>query len=736
MKTHAALCAAAGAGLLSAAGAARADDTRALQALLSQDIVTTASTQAESASSAPGTSVTLRADDLRVYGVRTLSEAVEFLALGLVSANNLKTPDLGARGVLLPGDNGKHFLLLIDGHAVNDALYGAARFDEGLGIPLEIVDRIEIVVGPGSVLYGSHAMLGVINVFTKSEKTYRGGHVYGEYELGRSARTGAGAGFHFDVFGERAEVTTAFEYFRRFGPNLNFDEQFVPEGVGGDPPIFRRGGPGDGVWGGTLREAYFSEAPTGTLRLRIGDFDVTAMASLYRRGIPYTSGIADVDFDDPESEELDRALRFDIKHLAMPSSRVQLTSRAYADGFDYQRRVNRDALQGCARSAIRTCQYYTAGRARWVGLEERLSVNWLESNELVTVLGVDARMRWVSAKEDALNFDTGEAFASSVGIVDDSAGIVSPYVQQTYHPNKWLDLNAGARLDIDERFTAILSPRGAVAFTPFDFTTLKAVYSQAFRSPTWDETDTSGYRQARGSGLDPEIVRSVESSIEQRIATQRLMFGVFRTSWENMIVPTLLTPSERSVLQSRGELPITAVDVTQHRNVATLTNFGYNASYDGTLLDGALAYGLNTTAAFARRDTGAGDQPLEGAPRFFGNARVSYAPGGFAPTPALAVSYVHERLVDRAYANWPTLHTAGPAAHFRATVTGRVPGLTGVSYRLSGSYNTAERGAYVAGKVPGVLYRPTEPVLIPVDRYTAFLTLRYDFASGQAERDE
>ncbi|HMJ13860.1 MAG TPA: TonB-dependent receptor, partial [Polyangiaceae bacterium] len=239
----------------------------------------------------------------------------------------------------------------------------------------------------------------------------------------------------------------------------------------------------------------------------------------------------------------------------------------------------------------------------------------------------------------------------------------------------------------------------------------------------------------RPGELEPEIVRSVEGSIEQRVATQRVMFGVFRTSWENLIVPTLLTPAERSELQARGELPITAVDVTQYRNVATLKNFGYNASFEGTLAEGRLSYGANATAAFARRNTGTGDRPLEAAPRFFGNARVSYAMEGFVPTPALAVSYVHERLADRAYANWPSLLTAAPLAQFRATFTGRVPGVQGLSYRLSGSYNTARYGAYVAGKVPGVTYQPSNPVLIPIDAYSAFLSLRYDFAAGDSERE-
>jgi len=711
---------------------ALADDTESLESALSQSVVTTASTQAESASSAPATSSTITAEQLRIYGIRSIDEAIQFLALGVIVSDPLRTPDLGARGVLLPGDDGKHFLLLVDGHSVNDPLYGAARFDQGAGIPIDVIDRIEVIVGPGSVLYGSNAMLGVINVITKLEKDYRGGHVFGEYEWDRSARAGAGAGFHFDLFGERAEITAAVEYFRRFGPDLSFDKQApVFSGVNGVTPTYRRGGPADGIWGGKVSDAYFAEAPMGSLRLRVADFDISVLASAYRRGIPYTYGLVDVDFDDDQSYELDRALRFDIEHYAAASAFLQLTSRIYADGFDYQRRVNRDALQGCFRSGFSTCQYYTAGRARWAGIEERISLNWLKDSSLVTLVGLDARMRWVSAKEDALNFDTGEPFTSSTGVVDARAGLLSPYLQQTYKPNLWLDLNFGARLDVEERISPIVSPRGALAIRPFELTTLKGVYSQAFRAPTWNETDVGTIRQARAGSLEPEVVRSLEGSIEQRVATQRLMFGVFRTWWENLVEPRTLTGAERGELQSRGELPINAVNVVQYRNVATLNNYGYNASWDGTLARGRLSYGLNATAAFARRESGQGSQLLPAAPNFFGNAHVAYVAGGYAPIPALAVSYMNDRLIDRPYVSgFRSTPTAPPIAELRATLSGRFPGLTGIGYRLSGTYATESHGAYTAGNIPEIISPTTLPTLAPVDQYSVFLGLRYDFATG------
>jgi outer membrane receptor for ferrienterochelin and colicins len=715
---------------------ARAENTDDIQSLLSENVITTASTSSQKASTAPATSVTLTAEDLNTYGIRSLDEAINFLSLGVITSNPLRTPDIGSRGVLLPGDNGKHFLLLVNGHAMNDSLYGSARFDQGAGFPIDLVDHIEVIVGPGSVLYGSNAMLGVINVITKNASDYSGGHVLGEYEPGRTERVGAGAGFQFKLFGQPSEMTTGVEYFRRFGPDLTFPQVLAPRDLGTGQLIrFRRGGPPDGTWGGPVRDAYFSDAPSGMLRLRVGDLDVNVLASAYRRGIPYTDGATNVDFDDRESYELDRSFRVDIKHQATLSSLVQLTSRLYGDSFDYQRRVNRDANYACRQSNVVTCQFYDAGLARWAGVEERVSLNWLGDLSFVTLVGVDGRILTGRTKQDTLDFDTGKPIEPTTGRIRESAVLVSPYVQQTWSPTRWLDLNAGARLDAEQGFTPIASPRGAIVVTPFRKTVLKAVYSQAFRAPTWSETEVTNHNQAASENIKPEVVRSVEGSIEQRFATQRVMFGVFRTFWENLIEPRDPTAADRADLQNSGALPITAVSVVQYRNVSSLNNYGLNGGWDGALAEGHFNYGLNATEAYTRRSTATGDQPLEVAPQFFGNAHLSYAFGGNVPTPALAAYYVGRRPAQQAFdGTFASVPYAPPLAEFRATLSGPVPGVAGLSYRASGAYATAAVGPYPVGPTVPPPGAPGNAVLVPIDRFRVFFGLRYDFFTGAEAR--
>ncbi len=719
---------------ISHAGSSRAGDTSDIESLLDESIVTTASATTERASAAPAISVLITAEDLRTFGIRSLAEAIEFLSLGVVASDPLRTPDVGARGVLLSNDDGKHFLLLVNGHAINDPLYGASRFDQGAGVPIELVDHIEVIVGPGSVLYGSNAMMGVVNVITKRASAYRGGHVMSEYEPGRSARAGAGTGFMFDLFGARSELTVGIEYYERFGPDLEFAPQRFAQRV---PSAFRRGGPADGVWGGTVKDAYFTQAPSGVLRLRSGDFEVNLLASSYRRGLPYSTQTTNVDFDDSRSFERDHSVRLDVRHDVTLGSIAQLASRAYADAFGYRREVNAVSSLACLRSDMVTCSYHDVARSRVLGLEERLSLNWLHDGRLVTMLGVDVRERWAQAKQDAVDFDTGAPFAPTAGLLDVSGSVVGPYAQQTFRPVAWLDLNAGARLDVDSRFDPVLSPRGAVALHPARATTVKTSYSEAFRAPSWSETDLANYRVAPAIGLLPEKVRSIEGSVEQRFGTQRVLAGVFRSDWDNLVALEPLSAADQLDLQRQGRLPLfVPPGVAQYRNVGTVENYGINASFEGSLVTGQLRYAVNATEAYTRTRIGGTTELLPVAPQFFGNARIAYAFGGAAPTIALGVSHLGRRPADRPLVAGGPLVFVPALTELRLTLTGAVPLVRGLSYRVSAAYATSETSAYTAG--PNLALTNNGPStttppplgLAPVDRMSAFVGLKYDFDPG------
>lgn len=741
---------AAAAAMVAASRPARAQDTSDLQQLLAEPVITTASKSAETASVAPAMSTTITATDLRRYGIHTLAEALDFLSLGAWTSSNLTTTDVGARGVILPQDRGSHFLLLVDGHAINEPLYGTALVDRGAGVPFEMIDHIEVILGPGSVLYGSNAMLGVINVITKRAKDWQGGHVVGEWEIGKGARAAAGVGL---VLGEDAEVTFMAEYWRQYGPSLNvLTEQVGFDEVVLKPFQFHAGGPHDGVWGGTTSNTPRADIPSGVLHLTWKNFDVELGGKIDKELPPYD--INDVSgnsfFDDPYAFQTNRQLWIDAKHHATLSEVVLLTSRVYADTYDYERTADTSAGSECLIYGATDCRVDTTGVAQWMGLEEQVSFDWLRDTSLVTLVGADGRLRSVNAKTDTLDYDAFVAGAtrhvrSSSGVIGYRDETLGAYAQQTWRPTAWLGLDAGARLDVDPRFSPQISPRAAATINPWRGGTFKAIYAQAFRAPSIGVSYSSGSDQLAAQNLRPEVERSVEGSLEQQIVgPNKVVFGVFRSWWDDLIELHYLSLQEIAAAEANGSLSLLNNSiVTQYRNLTTIQATGFDGGVEGATTDGALRYALNVSAATTTFDDGRGPtHPVPVAPAIFGNARVSYDLPGALPTVALAGRVLGPRPTDRAFdGNFTPPPFVGPELGLRGTLSGDIPILKGLSYRATVDYTSATFGPYVVGPVQtGVFSGPqTGPavtignpyVLAPLDTFRATVGLQWDFGSGQ-----
>lgn len=728
---------------------ALADDTSDLQASLDEPVVTTASQSAKTANTAPATTTTVTAEDFARWNITSLDQALDFLGLGVVTSNPLHQVDVGARGVMLTKDQGNHFLLLVNGHVMNEPLFGSARFERGAGIPFEMIDHIEVVIGPGSVLYGSYAMLGVINVVTKRAKDWKGGHLVGEFEPGKSWRAGGGAGAQFSLFGRPAEVTFQVEGYRQFGPAFMLGEQITgieladrkPERFSRDPNAPR------GVWGGPAWGAadkqHYAVVPATMARILWGDLELNLLASSYKRAWPYfdTRTREMANFNDPDNWELDRSARFDLKWAKLLSPVVSTSVRLYGDSFEYGRQGIDSRVGACIYPGVVTCVTKTRGYSRWGGVELQGSFDWWHDATLVSLFGVDVQRAAVKHQSDLFSDEDGRALRSSDQVIDKPDVMLGAYTQHEWKPSGWFELNGGLRLDVGKRYDPVASPRLAAMVKPWRGGALKLVYAQAFRAPSWYELEAADPTQLLARDLHPERVRSAEASLEQKFKTQRVFFGVFRTEWRDLIEAHVLTPEEARDAASRGELDyLRAVSFRQYRNVAAIENFGYDAGFDGTLLSGSLRYGANFTSSFAQRTDALGGRPLTVAPRAFGNARVAYAFGGFWPTVGLAGHWLAARPADRAIdGNFDPLPMAPALFELRGTLSGKVPGVRGLSYRLSAQWASASAGPYVVG--PGQArderqnaLRQAQIVsaqLVPIDTFRAMIGLRYDFGAGE-----
>lgn len=696
-----------------------------LEALLDESVIQTASKTPEVASAAPATSTLITAEALREHGIQSLDQALNFLSLGMAVESPVHNLQVGARGVMFDRDYGDHVLLLLDGHVMNEAWDGSAYFERGTGIPIEIVDHLEVVLGPGSVLYGSNAVLGVVNVVTKRAKDWPGVHAAVESELPISVRAMGGAAGRFKLGGKEGEALFAAEYYAQKGPTYTFALQHASDDFVTNMPrrfSFDPGAPA-GFWGGSADRSNWSVVPSGYARVAWGAFEVDARASLFTRSSPFGSG----EFNSANNYETDRWVSGDVRHHAVLSPEMELRSRLYADSYDYLQHLPSPAAQDCRDGQTGGCVYVLVGYSRWVGLEEQLSIDWLKDGRVTTLIGADARVAQVGSEGDYVDAVT----AANPGPVDPyELGIktLGVYGQQAVRPLPWLSLNAGARLDVYEGAGSRLSPRLAAAVSPWRGATLKIVYAEAFRAPnSYEKYNADPTYQLASPDLKPETARTIEASIEQKAGTQRALFGVFRSWFNDLVADDQLSPSEIAAAIDRGLLVPGTTYALQYKNLATVDDVGFEAALDGSLLGRKLRYGATITAAIARSKDRPDDPPQEltVSPQVFGNARLAYDLGEGLPTLAMVGRLAGKRAADQAFEGTYTPRPyAPPMAELRWTISGRVPKVSSLSYRASLSYASSAESPYVVG--PGSV-DTTVAALGPIDRVRASLGLGWDF---------
>lgn len=168
------------------------------------DPVIVTATRTETVSSRIGSAVVVvTGDQLRESGAVTLLEALAAVSGVAVTRAG---PAAGTGSLFLRGAKGEHLLVLIDGIAVNDPISPGGSFDWNT-ISVDAVERVEIVKGPQSTLYGSDAIAGVIQIITREPTESASGHL--QLEAGSYQTFNSTAGVSAEFLGNMvtAEVS-------------------------------------------------------------------------------------------------------------------------------------------------------------------------------------------------------------------------------------------------------------------------------------------------------------------------------------------------------------------------------------------------------------------------------------------------------------------------------------------------------------------------------------------------
>jgi outer membrane receptor for ferrienterochelin and colicins len=757
------------------AAPAPADDE--LTAMLNEQVVSGASRVTESIETAPVTASTVRAADLRKYGIRTLAEALRFLSVGVFTfdGSNAVNNVTGARGVAINGDTNRHFLFVVDGSVASSDLGTTTGWS--FGMPLEMIDTIEVILGPGSVLYGGNAMLGVINIKTKAARHMEGVHVFAEYGVspsadasghfssfapsgdGTSPRLAASLGHTFRLLGEDAEVTSEVEWAQSTLPSTPIALQTQPV-----PTV---GGAAVAPFGGTLSNQILDGTVGGYARLKVGRLAVDG--AINRGYQPLTGVSGGVVFPDTSAAPspstastwtIDNA-RFDATYSFDLGPRLSGFVRPYVLSSTYaSNRAGEVGSTSCPPGGTpgSRCEITNEFVARHQGVEVQGSWDVGGDGRWQVLAGIDGRAEQSGNVNRAQDLATSKFYAP-IGSFDATGATMGVYGQLRAQPWSWLGLNAGVRGDayhddatgfaqmptsnpvsngpLPSMAGSAVSPRGGVVLSPTDTTTLHASAGTAFRPPSTLERYTTTAAVELAGNLQPETVSSAELGITQKFGAQRALFTVFASQWDHMI----------------GLGQGSALGKVQFQDTGTIDNYGLNAAVEGSLGLERFQYGASFTWGYARQQTPApdlsalpaalvtavskaapyavNDIELTGAPEMSGNARVSYDFQNGGPVAALAASVYGPALTSFAYTNvlsiapgtdipvfgynWASTTSpkfTDPMVELRATLTGPVPGLQAVRYRLMGSYLFSSAftpnayGAQPGGSVPTVANVP------------------------------
>jgi iron complex outermembrane receptor protein len=160
---------------------------------LSNVRVTSVSKRQERLGDAPASVFVITAEDLRRTGVRSLPEALRLAPNLHVAASPAGGYVITARG--FSGNGANKQLVMIDGRSIYSPLFSGVFWDAQY-LPIDSIERIEVVSGPGGTLWGTNAMNGVINIITKQASATIGTTIdarWGRLQSGATISHGAAA---------------------------------------------------------------------------------------------------------------------------------------------------------------------------------------------------------------------------------------------------------------------------------------------------------------------------------------------------------------------------------------------------------------------------------------------------------------------------------------------------------------------------------------------------------------
>ncbi len=465
--------------------------------------VETVSKSSEELTDAPGVITTISSQEIEMFGANNLLEVLERVTSVYMAGSYLFPQNVASiRGDLLTHyDN--HTLVLIDGRPFRETVYGGINSSVYLCFPLAMIKRIEIIRGPGSVLYGTNAVSGVINIITKNASENTNSVQIGGGSLWTATQS-ISAGFQHG----NLEVNSAISFSNEKGWELSAIDE-----LGKDTTF------------------HFGENNTGAV------FNIKYKNLRINTGLFQSSqdNFGALPFWDKKRMEQNRVfgdIGYSLKLKENWTCDFNLTGNYYSSEFKI---IDQDWRTNSMDFILEACSH----------LDITDNIKWLIGGNIYAMTG-EATQQFVAHKT----------------IPEYDELWWSAYSQLDVRLLKWVKLIGGVQINQAEGLNLDVVPRAGIILQPFEKFGIKALYSQAYRAAFEAENSINSTGVLIGnSDLDPEKVSATDIQIFYYSDKIQVGLTAFQSKQENLI--TRIPDPEGSTAATyinAGELELTGLE--------------------------------------------------------------------------------------------------------------------------------------------------------------------------------
>ena len=451
------------------------------------------------------------------------------------------------------GDVGQtKFALYVDGILQNDISNGWFRH-VGYNFSLANIERIELVSGPGSALYGSNAFAGFVNIITKERYNIKDKR----FQATSNSFVGLNNTVHQDFNGWlkfKNETSLSFtgRYFQtngdngqgRFDPGNYFNNNHEPDSV----RLLNGGSLGNTLFNGRkkpLNDGFNTGINDYYFRTRINNKNLDLSASHWRKTEGLGSYVVGYEYftnDDSKDFKANHlGHSFEMKYSFSPSLKTKSTTRSYfitqkvlpETGFSYTYKFQ-DVQSNDSVVPNYKKSYESEGYL--MGLEQQIDIKHGARHHLIFGVQLEQKIR------EFFNIryitDSSKSTLSSINQSIDLRPVFfsvngAVFAQEEYLISTNLLLTAGFRYDYDEFYGGIFNPRIALVSRKREGMNFKLLFGQGFKAPTIFEL----YDEWRGnSALLPEVIQTSELEFSYTKTNLNLTLNMFANNLYNSIL--------------------------------------------------------------------------------------------------------------------------------------------------------------------------------------------------------